>query len=115
MPALKATLDGYNTLLAAALDGSKKVLTQRNHQGGSSSTISITLRCWNARHAVSPATTTRLKMSSRQHRGTSSGAELQAAKSGSHTVHRPGRFHNIYFRLACAKMLVPAYDKGAFA
>ena len=34
MPTLKSTLDGYNTLLAAALDGGKKVLAQRNHQGG---------------------------------------------------------------------------------
>jgi len=33
MPTLKSTLDGYNTLIAAALDGSKKVLAQRNHQG----------------------------------------------------------------------------------
>ena len=33
MPTLKSTLDGYNTLMAAALDGSKKVLVQRNHQG----------------------------------------------------------------------------------
>ena len=33
MPTLKSALDGYNTLIAAALDGSKKVLTQRNHQG----------------------------------------------------------------------------------
>jgi hypothetical protein len=33
MPTLKSTLDGYNTLIAAALDGSKKVLTQRDHQG----------------------------------------------------------------------------------
>ena len=34
MPTLKSALDGYNTLIAAALDGSKKVLTQRDHQGG---------------------------------------------------------------------------------
>jgi hypothetical protein len=33
MPTFKSTLDGYDTLLAAALDGSKKVLAQRNHQG----------------------------------------------------------------------------------
>jgi Fibronectin type III domain len=33
MPTLKSTLDGYNTLIAAALDGSKKVLTERNQQG----------------------------------------------------------------------------------
>ena|SRR5579862_9100342 len=33
MPTLKSTLDGFNTLVAAALDGSKKVLAQRNHQG----------------------------------------------------------------------------------
>jgi len=33
MPTLKSTLDGYNTLIAAALDGSKKVLAARNHQG----------------------------------------------------------------------------------
>ena len=33
MPAFKAAIDTYDTLLAAALDGSKKVLTQRNHQG----------------------------------------------------------------------------------
>ena len=33
MPAFKAAIDAYDTLLAAALDGSKKVLTQRNHQG----------------------------------------------------------------------------------
>jgi hypothetical protein len=33
MPTLKSTLDGYDTLLAAALDGSKRVLAQRNHQG----------------------------------------------------------------------------------
>jgi hypothetical protein len=33
MPTLKSTLDGYNTLIAAALDGSKKVLAERNHHG----------------------------------------------------------------------------------
>jgi hypothetical protein len=33
MATLKSTLDGYNTLVVAALDGSKKVLVQRNHQG----------------------------------------------------------------------------------
>ena len=33
MPTLKSTLDGYNTLIAAALDGGKKVLTERDHQG----------------------------------------------------------------------------------
>ena len=33
MPTLKSTLDGYNTFIAAALDGSKKVLVQRNHRG----------------------------------------------------------------------------------
>jgi exonuclease VII small subunit len=33
MPALKSTLDGYNTLVAAALDGSKQVLSERNRQG----------------------------------------------------------------------------------
>ena len=33
MPTFKVTIDAYNTLVAAALDGSKKVLTQRNHQG----------------------------------------------------------------------------------
>src|SRR5205085_5764857 len=33
MPTLKSVLDGYNTLIAAALDGSKKILTQRDHQG----------------------------------------------------------------------------------
>jgi hypothetical protein len=33
MPTLKSTLDGYNTLIAAALDGGKKVLAERNHQG----------------------------------------------------------------------------------
>jgi Fibronectin type III domain len=33
MPTFKAAIDAYNTLLAASLDGSKKVLTQRNHQG----------------------------------------------------------------------------------
>ena len=33
MATLKSTLDGYNTLIAAALDGSKKVLVQRDHQG----------------------------------------------------------------------------------
>src|SRR2546429_1580110 len=33
MPTFKVTIDAYNTLIAAALDGSKKVLTQRNHQG----------------------------------------------------------------------------------
>jgi hypothetical protein len=33
MPALKSTLDGFNTLITAALDGSKKVLAERNHQG----------------------------------------------------------------------------------
>jgi hypothetical protein len=33
MPTLKSTLDGYNTLIAAALDGSKQVLSERNRQG----------------------------------------------------------------------------------
>ena len=33
MATLKSTLDGYQTLVTAALDGSKKVLVQRNHQG----------------------------------------------------------------------------------
>jgi hypothetical protein len=33
MPTFKTAIDTYNTLLSAALDGSKKVLTQRNHQG----------------------------------------------------------------------------------
>jgi hypothetical protein len=33
MQTLKSTLDGYNTLIAAALDGSKKVLAERNRQG----------------------------------------------------------------------------------
>ena len=33
MPTFKTAIDAYDTLLAAALDGSKKVLTQRNHQG----------------------------------------------------------------------------------
>ena len=33
MLTLKAAVDAYDTLLAAALDGSKKVLVQRNHQG----------------------------------------------------------------------------------
>ena len=33
MPTLKTAIDSYNTLVTAALDGSKKVLTQRNHQG----------------------------------------------------------------------------------
>src|SRR5437016_3138366 len=33
MPTFKTVIDTYNTLLAAALDGSKKVLTERNHQG----------------------------------------------------------------------------------
>src|SRR5205823_3132551 len=33
MPTFKTAIDTYDTLLAAALDGSKKVLTQRNHQG----------------------------------------------------------------------------------
>ena len=33
MPTFKTAIDAFNTLLAAALDGSKKVLTQRNHQG----------------------------------------------------------------------------------
>jgi hypothetical protein len=33
MPTLKAALDGYDTLIAAALDGGKKVLIARNHQG----------------------------------------------------------------------------------
>jgi hypothetical protein len=32
MPTFKASIDSYDTLNAAALDGSKKVLTQRNHQ-----------------------------------------------------------------------------------
>jgi hypothetical protein len=34
MPTFKAAIDMFDTLLAAALDGSKKVLSQRNHQGG---------------------------------------------------------------------------------
>src|SRR5437660_6193715 len=34
MPTFKTAIDTYGTLLAAALDGSKKVMTQRNHQGG---------------------------------------------------------------------------------
>jgi hypothetical protein len=33
MPTFKTAIDTFDTLLAAALDGSKKVLTQRNHQG----------------------------------------------------------------------------------
>ena len=33
MPTFKSTIDTYGTLQAAALDGSKKVLTQLNHQG----------------------------------------------------------------------------------
>src|SRR5712671_4304615 len=33
MPTFKTAIDTYGTLNAAALDGSKKVLTQRNHQG----------------------------------------------------------------------------------
>jgi hypothetical protein len=33
MPTFKSALDGYNTLIAAALDGGKKVLVERNHQG----------------------------------------------------------------------------------
>ncbi len=33
MPSFKTAIDAYDTLVAAALDGSKKVLTQRNHQG----------------------------------------------------------------------------------
>jgi hypothetical protein len=33
MPTLKSTLDGYNTLTVAALDGSKQVLAERNRQG----------------------------------------------------------------------------------
>jgi hypothetical protein len=33
MPTLKSTLDGYNTLVAASLDGGKKVIAERNHQG----------------------------------------------------------------------------------
>jgi hypothetical protein len=33
MPTLKSANDAYGTLVEAALDGSKKVLTQRNHQG----------------------------------------------------------------------------------
>jgi len=33
MATVKSTLDGYNTLIAASLDGSKKVLTERNRQG----------------------------------------------------------------------------------
>src|SRR5690348_11213070 len=33
MLTLKSALDGYNTLIAAALDGSKKILTQRDQQG----------------------------------------------------------------------------------
>jgi hypothetical protein len=34
MPTFKTAIDTFGTLNAAALDGSKKVLTQRNHQGG---------------------------------------------------------------------------------
>jgi len=34
MPTFKAEIDTFGTLLPAALDGSKKVLTRRNHQGG---------------------------------------------------------------------------------
>lgn len=33
MPTFKTAIDTFNTLLAAALDGGKKVLTERNHQG----------------------------------------------------------------------------------
>src|SRR5579862_2714751 len=33
MPTFKAAIDTYGTLVTAALDGGKKVLTQRNHQG----------------------------------------------------------------------------------
>ena len=33
MPTFKTAIDVFDTLLAAALDGSRKVLTQRNHQG----------------------------------------------------------------------------------
>src|SRR5690242_10359423 len=33
MPSFKAAIDAYDTLLAAALDGGKQVLTARNHQG----------------------------------------------------------------------------------
>jgi len=33
MQTLKSVLDGYNTLIAASLDGGKKVLTERNRQG----------------------------------------------------------------------------------
>lgn len=33
MPTFKSTIDAYATLQAAALDGSKKVITARNHQG----------------------------------------------------------------------------------
>jgi hypothetical protein len=33
MQTLKSTLDGYNTLIAASLDGSKQVLAERNRQG----------------------------------------------------------------------------------
>ena len=33
MPTLKSTLDGYDTLNVAALDGGKKVIAQRHHQG----------------------------------------------------------------------------------
>ena len=33
MPTFKSTLDGLETLNAAALDGGKKVIAQRNHQG----------------------------------------------------------------------------------
>jgi Fibronectin type III domain len=34
MPTFKTAIDVYDTLVTAALDGSKKVLTQRDHQGG---------------------------------------------------------------------------------
>jgi Fibronectin type III domain len=33
MPVFKTAIDVFDTLIAAALDGSKKVLVQRNHQG----------------------------------------------------------------------------------
>src|SRR6516162_8046724 len=33
MPTFKTAIDTFGTLVTAALDGSKKVLTQRNHQG----------------------------------------------------------------------------------
>src|SRR5262245_21858608 len=34
MPTFKTAIDRYDTLLAASLDGSKKVLTERDHLGG---------------------------------------------------------------------------------